>query len=256
MNNPLNSLIDKASKEIAKEMIKSIQLPIPDIDLSKIKNDNQKERLKESINEFSSKSNDMMNEAIKDGSEFIEGLKSDLSDYGSSLGLLTVGTAQFSARIAMIPPAIISATPVGPGVSTNLITPMLQDLKAEGDQLSKVYDDSESKRKKLRLDSLSYIPLVGSIISIANPILSSSKPLILMVGSSVGEDSGSIPDVTPPITIENDPKDCLLFSPINGQFVGDELVGGEITAMNCSNFSRMIGDDDTPNCNNCKNFRK
>lgn len=256
MENLIESVIDEASKEITKEIMKMSQSQLPDIDVSKVKLESQREKLNKSIDSFKSSTESALDDIVKDGSRCLESTKSDLKEYGTSLGLLTVGTAQFASRIAMVPPAIISATPVGPGVSASMIPPMLQDLKAEGDQLSKHYDDVECKRKKLNLDLLSYIPTVGGILSITDSTLALAKPLILMVGASVGKESGSLPEVDPPISIEYSADECLSFSPIDGYYDDEgNLIGGDVSASNCSNFSSM-SDDLTPNCNNCKNFRK
>lgn len=255
MKNLIKSLVNDLSKEIAKKRVKDSQMDSPKADESKVKLESQKKKLTKAKEEFDKKTEESINEAIKDGSRYLEETKSDLNDYGTTLGILSVGTVQFSSRLAMIPPAIISATPMGPGISANLIPPMTQDLKAEGDILSKHYDDLASKRSKLQLDSLSqFIPGLGSVLSITDSIMSTSKPLITLVGASCGDIEGSIPDIKPPFEITYKAEDCSSFTPINGNIDPDgNLVGGVYSASNCSRFSSMNGDK--VDCTNCKNFR-
>lgn len=263
MDNPINGLIEKAAEEIAVKKVEDSQQPDPDPDGSlenEIKNEKAKKKFKESKEKAKEAKNKAIADAKKAGSEFLENIKSDLSDLGVGLGLLTIGSASFATRIALVPPAIISATPMGPGVSANLIPPMLQQLKAEGDSLSKVYDDCSSKMNKLQLVALSAsCPTVGSIVSTATSIMDTSKVLISAVGSSVGGISGSIPDIEPPISISYEAKDCTNFSPIVGTINPidpTQIIGGEFSAANCKNFTPMIEGEATPDCNKCKRYNK
>jgi hypothetical protein len=262
MDNPIKGMIDKAAEEIAAKAVEKAQQldPDPDGELEEqIKDPKAKEKFKEAKNKAKEAKDKAIADAKKAGSEYLESIKCDLRELGSGLGLLSVGTAQFSARIAMVPPAIISTTPMGPGVSANLIPPLLQQLKAEGDNLSKVYDDCDNKMSKLQLVAMAAsIPSVASIVSTAQTVMGVAKGLITLVGASVGGASGAIPDIEPPISISYEAKDCSNFSPIKGTLNPvnpDMIIGGEFSAENCKNFSPMT-EGDKPDCNKCKRFNK
>lgn len=238
-----------------------------------------REKISSAIESGKQKAIDAINNVGEQCKQALEEVKADLSDLGTAAGLLTVGTLDFLSRIAMVPPAIISATPMGPGVSTNLVPPMLKDLMAEGNQLSKQYDDCTSKMNKLGLERLASIgksrsssDLLGSVSinfgvississSFISPAMSAAKPLILAVGASVGGESGSEPEVEAPISIDYKATDCSNFAYINAPSTPDDP--GDISVGNCLNFLAMIekenadGTDATEkSCNNCKNYLK
>lgn len=259
MDNILSSLVDEISEEIVKKRVQDSQQEIEDKS-EEITNENAKEKYKQAISDAKEKAKEAVDSAIDEANEqageFIRQVKSDLNDLGTSAGLLAVGTAQFAARIAMIPPAIISATPLGPGVSAQLVPPMLQDLKAEGDQLSRVYDECNYKMNKLGLTALvGSIPSISGVISLIKTTQSVAKPLIAMIGSNVDDMTGSLPEVDIPITITYEAEDCTNFSYIILPDPEDPS-SGDISAENCSNFEPMTDQDSTVSCNNCKKYNK
>lgn len=250
----MDNLLKDKSKDlainIAKKIVGDSLQSLPDINLSKkIEKPKMRDKFENAVNDCKSKVDEQLNIAIQEGTQIVEDLKSNLNDLGTQMGQLVVGTAQFSSRIAMIPPAIISATPMGPGISANMIPPMLQDLKAEGDMLSKTYDDSFSNRNKLRLDSLAVaIPGLAPILTLHDTTTSTVKPLIMLVGASCDGEASSTPNVESPISYDYDASECSSYIPIAE---GDEETP---TVDNCSNFSAIF-DGDGVSCNNCKNYR-
>lgn len=258
MENLLSSLTDKVTEAIVKKQYEDA-LPEFEDESDMIEDEECKKEYKEAFDkakeDMKKRGEDMLNEANEAAGAYIRQLRSDFNDLGTSLGYLSIGTAMFSARIAMVPPAIISATPMGPGVSAQLVPPLLQQLKAEGDNLSRVYDDCNSKINKLGLRAIaSAVPIVGSVLSIADTVFGVAIPLITMVGSSVAGASGNIPNIEPPITISYDPKKCTNFSYIVPP--SDPELEGDISATNCSKFTPMTDQDTKISCNNCKYFNK
>lgn len=236
----------------------------------KKKRDEIKNKMSNSIESGKQKAIDSINNAKEQCKQAIEEVTADLNDLGTSAGLLTVGSVDFLSRIAMVPPAIISTTPMGPGVSPSLIPPMLKDLMAEGNQLSKQYDDCTSKMNKLGLDRLAGLGksrassdllnnvninfgAISSITSIVQNAMSVAKPLILATGASVGGDTGEEPSVESPIEIEYNARDCTNF--LSNIIDPDADLNVDITAEDCLNFIEMISGNGTT-CNNCKNYNK
>lgn len=191
----------------------------------------------------------------------LDEVKSDISELGTSCGLLTTSTATFASRIAMIPPAIISATPLGPGVSANMIAPMLQQLKSDGDNLSKVYDTCNSKISKLGLKTLARnIPIVSSIMTVVDTAMGIAEKFIPLTGSSINkitttivesatgeieslvedveETVGQMANIVASISYDYSPSDCTNFSYIVSP-PDPEYPEDYITADNCSNFSPL-----------------
>lgn len=235
----------------------------------KQKIEEQREKAKEETKELANKAEEEAEAAIKDaasrGKQAIDELKGDLLDLGIAAGMLIVATADFMVRIALIPVAIISATPMGPGVSSQLIPALLKQLKAEGDNLSKIYDECDNKISKLGLNDIVdknssriSVPIdlgpINSVLSIVKGAQSTAKPLILAVGASVGDIAGSIPDIEPPISFNYSAKDCTNFSYIVPPSIPEEE--GDISPENCSKFEAMSDQDSTVSCNNCKHFNK
>ena len=89
MDNPINGLIEKAAEEIAAKKVEDSQQPDPDPDGSlenEIKNEKAKKKFKESKEKAKEAKNKAIADAKKAGSEFLENIKSDLSDLGVGLG--------------------------------------------------------------------------------------------------------------------------------------------------------------------------
>lgn len=225
----------------------------------------KKEDLEQSISKAEEDQKELVKNIASKNKEKLLEIKTDLNDLGVSAGLLSVGTAEFATRVGMIPAAIISTTPVGPGVSPQLALPMVKDLKAEGDNLSKVYDDCDNKMKKLKLEEIisaadmlatfgiSVAP-VNSVTTTIKGIMSVAKPLILAVGANVGGETGTLPDIQPPIDINYDAKDCSVFNYITPPDP-EQGIPDDISPTNCSKYDPF--DETKPiKCNNCKLFNK
>lgn len=290
MQNLLDSIKDKASESILQARMVAQFPDLPDANqvkeqanstfksrVNEVRED-IKQAKEEARNKISSaiesgkkKAQDAIKNAKEQCKQAIEDITSDLNDLGTSAGLLVTGSAEFVSRVAMVPPAIISTTPMGPGVSPQLAPPMLKDLMAEGNQLSKQYDDCTSKMSKLGLDRLASLGRsrasgltslidfgpISSISSVVDTAMSTAKPLILATGASVGGDSGTEPEVEAPISIEYYADECSNFSYILAPSnPGDP---GDISASNCLNFLAMIteeGKNPEISCNNCKNYKQ
>lgn len=238
--------------------------------LQKMKNkrDKSKEETKNLVNDAKKESESAINDAASRGKQAMNEIIGDLSDLGIFSGMLIVATADFLARIALIPVAIISATPLGPGVASQMIPTLLKQLKAEGDNLSKIYDECSNKMSKLGLEDIvkesSYksillsnsidVSPINSVLNIVKTAQSTAKPLILAVGADVGGDSGTSPDIDPPITINYYARDCTNFSYIVPPSTPEEI--GDISPENCSRFEAIDSRDTTISCNNCKHFNK
>lgn len=235
--------------------------------LNKLKEERKKK--KEELNDSISKAKEDQKKLVKDiaskNKEKLTEIKTDLIDLGVSAGLLSFGTADFYTRVGMLPAAIISNTPAGPGVSPQLAPPMLKSLKAEGDNLSKVYDDCSNKMEKLKLEEvismaemlatfgISVAP-INSVTTTIKGIMSVAKPLILMVGSSVDGETGTLPEVNPPIEINYNAKDCSVFNYITPPDP-EQGIPDEVSPENCSKYEPF--DETKPvSCNNCKRFNK
>ena len=226
----------------------------------------QRDKAKEETKELANKAKEEAEAAVKDaaarGKQAINELKGDLLDLGIAAGMLIVATADFMVRIALVPVAIISATPMGPGVASQLIPALLKQLKAEGDNLSKIYDECDNKMSKLGLNDIVSsrisVPIdlgpINSVLSIVKGAQSTAKPFILAVGASVGDTAGSVPDIKPPISFDYSAKDCTNFSYIVPPTIPEDE--GDISPENCSNFEAMNDQDSTRSCNNCKHFNK
>lgn len=260
MENLLKDKVDELAKKLAEEITKRAQQAMPDLSAvkdmaNKIKKTKVKEKFENAVSECRERAEQQVTQAIADGTQIVESYKSDLNSLGSSLGQLVVGTAQFAARIAMIPPAIISATPMGPGVSANLVAPMLQDLKAEGDILSKVYDDTFNYRNKVRLDQLaSAVPALNAILTVHDSTAALVKPLITMVGASCDGEVSNVPEVEPPISYDYKATECDTWDYKYELGKDQDIEDIEPTVDNCKFFSAIF-EANGVNCNNCKNYR-
>lgn len=288
MQNLLSSIMDSASEAIVQARMVEQFPDLPDPNDIGNKCDEvygNGENLREDIKEKRKKLKDSVSESIESGKQkaidsinnaktqckqAIEEVASDLKDLGTSAGLLITGTGEFMSRIAMVPPAIISTTPMGPGVSPNLAAPMLKDLMAEGNQLSKQYDDCSSKMNKLGLDRLSSMGgqrsslgllssvsinfgAISSVSSIVNQAMSTAKPLILATGASVDGDTGEEPTVESPIEINYSARNCSNF--LSYTINPDADINVDITAEDCLNFVEMISGNGI-SCNNCKKYKE
>lgn len=148
--------------------------------------------------------------------ELIKKTQARLKKFGSAMSLLIDGVKSLSVRLATIPAAIISATPVGPGVSPNLVLPLLQQLKGEGDNLSKVYDDAKAAWDELGLEDMDlgeeekgYVAGVLATITAAFGI---AKTACMLVGSGVDGIEATLPEIEIPIdTPEYKASDCVNY---------------------------------------------
>lgn len=154
MKNLLSALSAKAAQSIS---LKKYQDSLPEFkdESNEIKDPEAKKKYKETLDnakeDMKKRGEEMLDKANEKLGQMYNQMIEDFNELGQDLGHLSVGTAQFAARIAMVPPALISVTPMGPGVSAQLAPPLLQQLKAEGDNLSAVYDRVDAKVSKLGL---------------------------------------------------------------------------------------------------------
>lgn len=202
-----------------------------------------------------SKLEESKNKAIK---ELKKKTMAQLKKFGSSASLLADGTISLVSRIAGSAAGIISITPVGPGISPNLLMPLLQQLKGEGDNLSKVFDDTKSAWDELGLeDKLESGEITGEAASIVsramgvlNGIYTTAKVAIMAVGSSCdGKIIDSLPSPDLPINPpEYKPTDC-------DNYAGTAQSTEQRTAENCTAYEELLEGKER-SCNNCKKFKK
>lgn len=220
-----------------------------------------KDKVNATIGNAATKIEGLTNEAVQQAQQKIEEVKSDITDLGTSCGHLITSTAQFAARIAMIPPAIIVATPMGPGVSTNLIPPMLQQIKCDGDNLSKTYDRCNCLINKLGLRILMRnIPIIGSVMGVIDTAMGIAESFIPLTGSPVtiittkivesatgaiediAEEAldkvGQIANIESPISFNYSASGCSNFSYIVAP-PDPETDPGDVSAGNCSRFETL-----------------
>lgn len=220
-----------------------------------------KDKVNATIGNAAAKIEGLTNEAVQQAQQKIEEVKSDIMDLGTSCGHLITSTAQFAARIAMIPPAIIVATPMGPGVATNLIPPMLQQIKCDGDNLSKTYDRCNCLINKLGLKILMRnIPIIGSVMGVIDTAMGIAESFIPLTGSPVtiittkivesasgaiediAEEAldkvGQIANIESPISFNYSASGCSSFSYIVAP-PDPETDPGDVSAGNCSRFETL-----------------
>ena len=217
-----------------------------------------------------------MEDAIKNAASLnpieLDKIKMEIAELGTALGELSVSCAMLPTRISSLISSIIGSCPVGPTVTPGLVPKGLQDLKQIGDDLGTKYDKVEQGITKLGLNNLekianscqifqsipglsSGVPIINTVVSAISSVLSVCKPLILVVGGSVGSTSGSSPAVdVPEISYNANPEECSAFSPIYTDVDGDPT---EVTANNCNNFCVLNADKgNMPDCNNCTRYTK
>lgn len=220
-----------------------------------------KDKVNATIGNAATKIEGLTNEAVQQAQQKIEEVKSDIMDLGTSCGHLITSTAQFAARIAMIPPGIIVTTPMGPGVATNLIPPMLQQIKCDGDNLSKTYDRCNCLINKLGLRILMRnIPIIGSVMGVIDTAMGIAESFIPLTGSPVtiittkivesasgaiediAEEAldkvGQIANIEPPISFNYSASGCSSFSYIVAP-PDPETDPGDVSAGNCSRFETL-----------------
>ena len=214
--------------------------------------------------------------------ELIKKTQARLKKFGSAMSLLIDGVKSLSVRLATIPAAIISATPVGPGVSPNLVLPLLQQLKGEGDNLSKVYDDAKAAWDELGLEDMDlgeeekgYVAGVLATITAAFGI---AKTACMLVGSGVDGIEAALPEIEIPIDIpeykasdcanyissgsepEKECKYCTKFSPTSpDKSIYDFQDTPEKTAQEQYDewYEAWVEENrDSFTCNDCKFFKK
>lgn len=256
MKNLLSALSVKAAQAIIQ---KKYQDSLPEFkdESDKIKDPKAKEKYKKALDnakeDMKKRGEEMLDRANEKLGQMYNQMIEDFNELGTDLGHLSVGTAMFTSRVAMVPPALISVTPMGPGVSAQLAPPMLQQLKAEGDSLSAVYDRVDAKVSKLGLKGLvNSIPIVGSVMTIVETTQAVAKPLITIVGANVGDiiEDLPVPEIEIPIPIPDlSAASCSNFSPKDL----NDLTN--VSASNCKKFVALNENDPTVKCNNCKNYK-
>jgi len=235
-------------------------------------------------------SEEELNEIIKTKEEQIktavDGAIRKLNELGSAYSLLAIGTVSLVTRIAGSVAGIISITPVGPGISPNLLLPLLQQLKGEGDNLSKVFDEVNTKLEETK-PFLDYLknpetgeenPAVSAIITTITGTLATTKIACLAVGSPCDGEDAEMPNPDTPQAEEYKASDCENYE------ADDEHTGTNPETQEpwpeerkyCKKFEALITksiDDfqDTPEktaqeqydewlagttCNDCKFFKK
>lgn len=253
MQNVIKGVTNKASQEIAEYTTRELLPPSIDLNQTKdIKYPDMQDLYKATSKELDNKKEEMVKRAMSAGSNFVEGIKSDLNDLGVNAGHLITGTAQFAARLAIFPASIISVCTIGVGVAPNLLMPLIQQLKSEGDNLSATYDKMNTSINKLGLKRIQgKVPSIAGLLAPVTAAMAVAKPLIKMVGASVNDESGDSVDIEPPIEINLSASDCSNFTYKN--------TSSGVSWSNCASFSPIIAqgqDGYEGSCNNCSRYNK
>ena len=184
-------------------------------------------------------------EAVK---STVDSVINKVKELGPCLSLLTAGTASLIMQLPLIAVEIIGVSAVGPTVNANAIPSLLQRLKRQGDDLSKVYDDASRLTGEIE-QMAGQVPLIQStVIAPVNAILVAAKAACLMVGSPCGGESAETPSVESPISFTNDPKKCKNYQPTSTSV-------SNRTCANCTAYEELIAGKER-SCNNCKKFEK
>ena len=198
--------------------------------------------------------------------EFIDSAKGSMEtalgpgikDLTSKLVLLTTGAIDFATRLATVPLAIISVTPSGPGVSVNLILPLIKELQGEARNLSKTYDETKSTVEALKIPELAEENgAINTIYKAIQAELVTVKTMILLVGVKCDGDEGGDTSAYEKSPIEPEPysaDDCVNFE------AKDDPGSDVRIAKNCKNFAYIGGrgriEQSDITCSNCTHFKK
>jgi len=234
--------------KVASKMSAPPTIDFTKFDSSKL-SDSRKAELKESILNGQAE----MKSTMKKVEEQIEKeAKKKFGNLKTNVVLLFNNSSAFVSRIALIAPAIISTTPVGPGVSANMIPAMVEQLKSDGENLGKAYDDTENALDDLKTmcDGVGGVEAIDTLNNAVSILLGVVAPLLAMVGISRGGQEASEPSVEPPINIENKPTDCDNYE---GEY---KSYNTQLrTAENCTAYEELL-EGKGRSCNNCKKFKK
>lgn len=143
----------------------------------------------------------------------VEALGPGIKALVSKAKLLAMGTKDFVTRLLSIPMAIISATPTGPGVSINLILPLIKQLQGEARNLAQVYDELDSALESLRVKELSETnAAINAAYTTIKIEMGVAATLCAAVGVPCGDEQNvEEPEVNSPMSAEA--KDCDNYSP-------------------------------------------
>lgn len=209
-----------------------------------------------------------------------------LKKFGSAASLLADGTISLVSRIAGSVAGIISVTPVGPGISPNLLLPLLQQLKGEGDNLSKVFDDTKAAWDELGLEDKLKAGELGEgaegiitgVKTTIDGIFTTAKFACMAVGSSCDGEIATMPSPEAPQAEEYKASNCENYEADDehrGFQPGTDIPWPEDRKY-CKKFEALIKKSvsdfqDTPEktaqeqydewlegttCNDCKFFKK
>lgn len=152
----------------------------------------------------------------KAGDSMTKALEPGIKTLVSKAKLLATGTKDLVTRILSIPMAIISATPTGPGISINLILPLVKQLQGEARNLAQVYDELDSSLESLRIKELSETnKAIGGAYTTIKIEMGVASALCAAVGVPCGENQEvEEPEVNSPMSAEA--KDCKNYTPDSG----------------------------------------
>ena len=246
----IDSLKEAVLNEIAEQLI-----PFLDVaEMFKDKWESMDTELKAEFEEQQVIANKAFEEQRK---EMIKGLEIKWNALNSALTCLVNSTTQFAMRLALIPPAIISVTPIGPGVAANAIPQAVAQLKNDGEMVGKVYDETKNNLSDLvgNIEGGS----VGVLKDLVSGLLSTAALALAIVGISKDGVPAEDPKVESPIPVPDlEAADCSNFDPIvphTNPNPPPTYTPETYACENCRRYEEMIQGNER-SCNNCKNYKK
>ena len=244
-------LIDSLKQAVLKEITETL---IPQVDVVKMYGEEWKDMDQELKDELSGLE-EQANEAFTgQRDELMKGLEVKWTALNSALTLTVNSCLQLGTRLALVPAAIISTTPVGPGVAVNAIPQAIAQLKNDGEVAGKAYDDTKNALSDL-VGSVSG-GMVGTLKDTVLGLLGTAATLLAVVGISKDGVPAENPKVESPIEVpEYKASECANFDPINPETQPGTDIIKDISCENCKNYEALVADSER-SCNNCKNYKK
>ena len=204
-------------------------------------------------------------------SGYAAGLEGNIKDLASKLRLLIEGSADFTTRLLSVPMAIMSVTPVGPGVSPNLILPLIMELRGEAKNLAAIYDEAETALDAVVPDDTGNQTIDNSKKGIKT-LMKSAAVLCALVGVKCGKEEAKDTSAYEKSPMSTEAKDCEKYTPDSSHTNTSTYPANP---EYCTRFEGMMSLDDfvtddigtkedkyndwlqkNRKCSSCKNFKK
>lgn len=190
-----------------------------------------------------------INSNIEDQKEqVIKGMEPKWNNLSSSLNLLVNSSTQFVTRLAMVPTAIISTTPVGPGVAAGAIPQAIAQLKSDGETVGKAYDDTKNSLSEILGGYSGDSTIITDLKTTISTLLGTAAIALAVVGISKDGVEAQEPEVQSPVALpEYKAGDCKNYREIEQE--------DPVECENCENYN-ALNPSGTRACNNCTRYEK